>query len=82
MSCLAFIYNGNWRDLRKIILALLKSWAASKIQKFNYGQSFELKDKSLLKKEIKLLYIYADDENKLMEFLGKNFDDLKRINVN
>ena len=81
MNCLVFGYEGNSRELKKIIISLLKSWCALKVHKFNYIQSFWLKENVVEKSEIKYMIIYTDDESKLLNFLSKTFPQIKRIEL-
>lgn len=81
MNSLVFSYAGSSRELRKIIVSLLKSWNASKVQKLNYVQNFELKENVVEKSEIKYIVIYTDDESKLLNFLSKNFSKIERVNL-
>ena len=81
MDCLLFSYEGNSRELKKIIISLLKSWCASRVHKFNYIQSFWLKENVVEKSEIKYIIVYTDDESKLLNFLSKNFPQIKRIEL-
>lgn len=82
MSTLLFSYSGDSRELRKIITSLLKSGNALKVNKFNYVQSFELKEGAIKKSEIKYIVVYTDDESKLLDFLCKNFPLIERIKLN
>ncbi len=82
MEALLFSYRGNSRGLRKIIVSLLKSGCASRVHKFNYVQSFELKENEIEKSEIKYIIIYTDDESKLLSFLSKNFSQIERVELN
>lgn len=81
MSCLLFSYSGNSRDLRKIIISILKSGNALEIHKFNYVQSFKLKENVVEKWEIKYIIMHTDDESKLLNFLSKNFPQIERIKL-
>lgn len=81
MRGLLFSYNGNSRELRRIIISLLKSWCALKIHKFNYVQSFWLRENVVEKSEIKYIIIYTNDESKLLNFLSKNFPQVERIEL-
>ena len=81
MSCLLFSYDGNSRELKRIIISLLKSWCASKIHKFNYVQSFWVKENMVEKSEIKYIVMYTDDESKLLSFLSKNFPQVEKIEL-
>jgi hypothetical protein len=81
MTSLLFSYDGKSRELRKVIVSLLKSWCATKIQKFNYVQNFCLKEWIIEKNEIKYIVIYAEDETKLLNFLSKNFPQIERVSL-
>lgn len=76
-----FVYDGNNRDLRKIIVAVLKSWIATEIRKLNYGHKYIVIDKWVEKSETKILLIQSEDEKKLTDFLSKNFPQIERIYV-
>ena len=82
MNFLTFVYRGNSRDLRKIILSLIKSWIADDIKRINYIQNYSMDDKSVKKDEEKLILINAKDYDKLMDFLSKNFPQIERIKLN
>jgi len=82
MNFLTFVYRWNSRDLKKIILSLIKSWIADDIKRINYIQNYSMDDKSVKKDEEKLILINAKDYDKLMEFLSKNFPQIERINLN
>ncbi len=79
MKYLTFVYKWKSRDLRKVILAILKSWIANNIQKLNYAQNFSLNENKLEKQESKILLINTDDEKKLMDFLSKVCPQMERI---
>ena len=76
-----FVYAYTWksRDLRKIIVALLKSWVVNNVKKMNYVHDYQLKNSGIEKQELQLLIIWAEDEDKLSKFLLKNFPKLERI---
>ena len=76
-----FVYTYIWksRDLRKIIVALLKSWVVTNVKKMNYIHNYQLKNGGIEKQESQLLIIWAEDEDKLSKFLLKNFPKLERI---
>ena len=82
MSCLLFSYTGSSRELRKIIISLLKSGCASRVQKINYVQDFWIKENAIEKSEIKYVIIYTDDESKLLNFLSKNFPQMEMMKLN
>ena len=79
---MAFTYGWKSRDLRKIIISILKSGVAESIKKVNYVQNYSLKDNNVEKKEEKMLLISTENEIKLIEFLSKNFPQIERIYVN
>ena len=79
---MAFTYGWKSRDLRKIIISILKSGVAESIKKVNYVQNYSLKDNNIEKKEEKMLLISTENEIKLIEFLSKNFPQIERIYVN
>lgn len=81
MIFLSYIYRGKSRELRKIIIAILKSWMAEKIKKINYVQSYSLENQKTTKTEEKILLIYTQDENKLLDFLSKNFPQIEKIDI-
>lgn len=76
-----FVYRGTSRELRKIILAILKSWVADEIKRFNYVQSYSFKEKNIEKVEEKILLIHTKEEDKLLNFLS-NFQQIEKININ
>ena len=83
MDYLLFVYKWTSRDLRKIIVAILKSWVANEVKKVNYVQNYILKDvKNVVKSEEKILLINTWDENKLNEFLLNNFPQIERVKIN
>lgn len=82
MSYMIFVYWWKSRDLRKIIVSILKSGVAQSIKKVNYVQNYSLKDNNIEKKEEKILLISAENEANLIEFLSKNFPQIERIYVN
>lgn len=76
-----FTYGGKSRDLKRIITAVLKSWLANDIYKINYWQRFSLNDKKVEKSEIKFLVINSENEEKLSDFLSKNFPEIDEFNI-
>ena len=82
MNFLTFVYRWNSRDLKKIILSLIKSWIADNIKRINYIQNYSMDDESVKKDGEKLILINAKDYDKLMDFLSKNFPQIERINLN
>ena len=81
MNSLLFSYIGNSRDLKRVIVSLLKSWCASKVEKVNYVQSFSLEESIIKKNEIKYIFVYTEDEWKLLNFLSKNFPQIEKVIV-
>lgn len=81
MSSLLFSYIGNSRDLKRVIVSLLKSWCASKVEKVNYVQSFSLEESIIKKNEIKYIFVYTEDEWRLLNFLSKNFPQIEKVIV-
>lgn len=83
MNYLLFVYKWSSRELRKIIVAILKSWVANDVKKINYVQNYTMKDeKTIVKNEEKLLLINSWDESRLNEFLLKNFPQIERVKIN
>ncbi len=78
---LSFVYRGTSRDLRKIITAILKSWIAEKIKRINYVQDYSFENQKIIKAEEKIILIYTQDENRLLDFLSKNFPQIEKIDI-
>lgn len=81
MNNLIYVYKWKSRDFRKSIVALLKSWLAIEIKKMNYVHSFTIKDNKVEKVEEKLVIIFTENEEKLIDFLSKNFSQFERISI-
>lgn len=81
MIFLSFVYRGTSRDLRKIITAILKSWIAEKIKRINYVQDYSFENQKIIKAEEKIILIYTQDENRLLDFLSKNFPQIEKIDI-
>ena len=82
MECISFIYKWKSRDLRRIIVSILKSWVADNVKKVNYVQNYSLKEwKGIEKNEEKILLVYTQDKNKLLDFLTKSFPQIEKINI-
>ena len=73
MSYLVFVYRWTSRDLRKIIIAILKSWYVKNLKRVNYVQDYCLNDNNIAKNEEKILLVQSDNQDKLTDFLLKNF---------
>ncbi len=62
----------DWRKIRYLITAILKSWLTTHIKKLNYIKSYEIIEDKISKKEENLLRIAKiSDENKLKIILNK-----------
>ena len=81
MDYITFVYRWTSRELRRIILAILKSWIADNIKKLNYINNYSFKEKKIEKTEEKIILIHTEDQDKLLNFLSKNFPQIERINV-
>ena len=82
MNYITFVYKWNSRELRKIILAILKSWMADNIKRLNYVQSYSSQEKWVKKIEEKLLLIHTENMDNLQKFLSKNFPQIEKIAIN
>jgi hypothetical protein len=82
MDYMTFAYRWTSRELKRIILSILKSWIADNIKKFNYVHNYSFKEKSIEKTEEKILLIHAGNQDELLKFLSKNFPQIERININ
>lgn len=82
MNYITFVYKWNSRELRKIILAILKSWMADNIKRLNYVQSYSPQEKWVRKVEEKLLLIHTENMDNLQKFLSKNFPQIEKIAIN
>lgn len=82
MKYITFVYKWNSRELRKIILAILKSWMADNIKRLNYVQNYSLQEKWIKKEEEKLLLIHTENVDDLLIFLSKNFPQIEKIDIN
>ncbi len=69
---LIFFYKNDGRKLKQIITWLLKSWAATKIRRLNYAQSYTLHDNKIQKVEEKVVLVeYTPENEKKVESLLK-----------
>ena len=82
MDCLWFVYKWISRDLRKIIISIFKAWLAVNIKKINYVQSYSFNSGKIEKNWEKILLIYTQDKEKLLDFLSKNFSQIEKIDIN
>lgn len=66
-------YPNEWRDLKRLIIAILKQnlWAC--VQRINYVKAYYVREGEIKKTEEKILLIKttADKQSKLIEFLKK-----------
>ena len=60
---------------------MLKSWIADTVKRLNYVQDYSVKEKNIKKSEEKILLVYSENYDELLEFLAKNFPQLVRINI-
>lgn len=82
MNYIAFAYKWNSRELRKIIVAILKSWIADNVKKVNYVQNYIVQENVVNKIEEKIILIHSEKQDDLLNFLSKNFPQFERIYVN
>ncbi len=82
MKYMTFVYKWNSRELRKIILAILKSWMADNIKRLNYVQNYSLQEKWIKKEEEKMVLIHTENVDDLLVFLSKNFPQIEKIDIN
>lgn len=82
MNYTAFVYKWNSRDLRKIIMAILRSWTADNVKRINYVQNYTLQEKWIKKMEEKLLLIHTENLDNLLNFLSKSFPQIEKIDIN
>ena len=81
MHYLIFSYKWSPRDLKKIIVAILKSWFADNIKKINYSHNYLLTDNKIEKKEEKLVLIHTNNQDGLLDFLIKKFPQMEKIEI-
>jgi len=66
----------DWRRLKNLILALLKSGAASEVKRINYAKSYILVDWKIVKQEQKLILIDWDNKSKIENIIKKSSPEL------
>lgn len=72
--------TNDWRKIRHLITALLKSWITTEIKKINYIKSYEIIEGKISKKEEKLLRIdNIKDQKKLEAIINKMLPEAKII---
>jgi len=81
MNYLLFVYRGTSRDLKRVIISVLRSWFANDVKKLNYVNGFSLVDKKINKKEEKIVLISTQNEINLIDFVHKNFPQLEEIKI-
>jgi hypothetical protein len=52
------------------------------VKKINYVQNYSLSNKNVEKCEEKIIFILTKNEDKLIEFLSKNYQQLDRLIIN
>ena len=78
---LIFFYKNDGRKLKQIITGLLKSWAATKITRLNYIQSYTLHEDKIQKTEEKAVLVeFAPENEKKVEALLKK-SDIKEFRI-
>ena len=80
MNYITFIYRWTSRELRKVILAILKSWVTDNVKRLNYVQNYSIKEGKIEKIEEKILLIHSKEQDKLLDFLS-NFPQIEKINI-
>lgn len=78
---LIFFYKNDGRKLKQIITWLLKSWAATRIRRINYAQSYTLHDTKIQKTEEKAVIVEfaPENKNKVESLLKKS--DIKEYHI-
>ncbi len=68
-----FFYTNDGRKLKHIINGLLKSWAATKVRRINYVQSYTFDEDKIKKNQEKMVQIeyIPENEQKLITLLKK-----------
>ncbi len=83
MDCLILAYKWTSRNLRKVIVSILKSWLAKNVKKMNYIQNYSMTDdKKIKKEEEKIFLVYTQHKEELKDFLSKNFQWIEKISIN
>lgn len=74
MLILITTYPNNSRQLKHLIIAILKQWLAKCINRINYAKSYYLWEWELKREEEKILIIKTteDKKEKLEAFIKKN----------
>ena len=79
MNYITYFYPWNSRELKKIVVVLLKSWLVNNIKKINYVHNYDMNENKIMKWEWQLIILSSKDEEKLTDFLSKNFPQIERI---
>lgn len=79
MNYITYFYPWNSRELKKIVVVLLKSWLVNNIKKLNYVHNYDMNENKIMKWEWQLIILSSKDEEKLTDFLSKNFPQIERI---
>lgn len=71
----------DWRKLRNLITAILKSWLTTEVKRLNYIKSYRIDDKKIIKQDEKLIRIdKISDEKKLDTIISKTFPEANILN--
>ena len=81
MCYLMFSYKWRSRDLRKIIVAIVKSWFVDNVKKVNYVHNYSLVDGKVEKSDENLVLIHTQNHDNLLNFLAEKFPELERITI-
>lgn len=67
----------NGRQLQRLIVALLRQWVATSIQRINYVKNYTLIDWKLSRTEQKIVFIRTTDDKqeRLLQFLQKQWEN-------
>jgi hypothetical protein len=79
MNYITYFYPWNSRELKKIVVVLLKSWLVNNIKKLNYVHNYDMNENKIMKWEWQLIILSSKDEEKLTDFLSKNFPQIERL---
>ena len=69
----------TWRELRKVIVSLLKSKVVTKVLKWNYVQEYSLKENKIQKNQKKILFVETDQKEKCLEMIKKQIEEVEEL---
>ena len=69
----------TWRELRKVIVSLLKSKVVTKVLKWNYVQEYSLKENKIQKNQKKILFVETDQKEKCLEIIKKQIEEVEEL---